>query len=496
MRCELAALVLLVVGTVAATPATPIAQQAAAATQQKLPPLSYVCPMPGDEDVIDDKPGDCPKCKMSLVPIRLDAKYSCPVHSTQEVKDGPGKCRFDGRELVPVTLSVFWTCPGDATHLMEPGACASGQPRRVGYEVRAHGDHNPRHGGQFFMAQDAWHHIEATIQPGQLFRVFFYDNFTKPIAAKDFQARVVTKEAWDPIAKKTNELEAFPLKLGRDGQTMEATLKNVTFPLKVSALVKFGGNSPEQRFDFNFADLSKEPAAAPAAITTSAQPSAATPAAAARTGSAPAAPSSAVRSSVAPSSTVASNAVRANAAAAATPASAAQAPAAAPKPSEQEPAGQARPVPIPRPMPASEQPTTPAPAPDPADVELGGFSAIPAALNAALDESTLPTGIPALLAELSKRGSEVEQMVNEGNLGQVWLPAMGTKTVALALSEHTSTLPETQRAVANLAVKRVITSSWELDAFGDMGNKQKMSEAYARLASAIADLKGAYAPAR
>lgn len=423
--------------------------------------------MPGDEDVISDVPGACPKCKMALVPIRLEAKYSCPVHSTQEVKDSPGKCRFDGRELVPVTLSVFWTCAGDEKHLMDPGACGSGQPRKVGYEVRAHGDHNPRHGGQFFMAQDAWHHIEATILPNDTFRMFFYDNFTKPLAVKDFQARVVTQEEWDPIAKKTRELEAFPLKIGGDGQTMEAALKNVKMPLKVSALVKFGGNGPEQRFDFNFTDFSKEPAVAPAAITTAVRP--------------PAAPATARNSpTTAPVATPTARPPAAAATPAATPAPAAAAPAPAATVAQQQP-------------PPAAPPATPPTVPP---VEMGGFSGIPAALNAALDESTLPTALPELLAELSKRAAEVEQMVNEGNLGQVWLPAMGTKSVALALGTRASALPERQRAVATVAVKRVVMSAWELDAFGDMGNKQKMSEAYARLASAVADLKAAYAPSR
>jgi hypothetical protein len=83
--------------------------------------------------------------------------------------------------------------------------------------------------------------------------------------------------------------------------------------------------------------------------------------------------------------------------------------------------------------------------------------------------------------------------VNEGNLSQVWLPATGTKTVALVLESRSSSLPERQRVPISAAVKRIVTSAWELDAYGDLGNRQKITDAYQRLAAAIGDLKAAYA---
>src|SRR5438552_18962587 len=159
-------------------------QAPAARSQQKLPPLSYVCPMAQDADVLEDKPGKCPKCGMKLEPIRLDLKYTCPTNP-EEVHDGPGKCTADKRrDLIPVTLSLVWSCEGQTDKFLEPGKCGTGQPRFARYEQRPHGDHNPKHGGQFFMAPDAWHHLEGTLPTAGLFRMYFYNDYSKPLVPK------------------------------------------------------------------------------------------------------------------------------------------------------------------------------------------------------------------------------------------------------------------------------------------------------------------------
>ena len=432
---------------------TAAAQTPKPAAAEKLPPLSYVCTMPGDEDVLEDKPGNCPKCKMTLVPIRLDAKWWCPVHQALEVHDGPGTCRRDGRDLVQVTVSVSWTC-ADAPDkkLLEPGKCADGSARQVGYELRAHGDHNPRHGGQFFMATDAWHHIEGTYPQSGLMRMFFYDNFTKPLAlkGKGMSGSVVIRDKAD------KEIATLPLVIGRNGSTMEATVPpvNAALPLRATVKMKFSATMAEQPFDFTFSEFSKDTA----------------------TGT-PSGPTSTPR----PTTTGAVNAAPKPPAAAPTSASTAAA---------RPPA--ATPAPAPAAAPTAAATTQQEAAAGPPDLYAGEIAPMPPALAAALNEDVLPKSIPELVAELANRTGQIDALVREGNLAEVWLPAMGTKTVALVLEQHASVLSAQKRTIVTLAVKRVVSSAWEIDGYGDLGNKAKIVEAYERLSAAVADLKAAY----
>jgi hypothetical protein len=242
----------------------PAAQRAQAGGQgQRPPPLSYVCPMAGDEDVIEDAPGLCRKCRMELKPIRLDSAWTCPVHAAV-VKESPGKCPLDRRDLVQVTVAVSWTCPGTDIDVLSPAACADGSAMAKKFTPRAHGNHNPQHGGLFFMAPDNWHHLEGTYPQDGVFRLYLYDDFTKPLSRDQMQkaaGRLVLKETFDQETKTTREIASVPLKAVRNGRYLEAKIAKVPFPAQMTAKLKFQAAAPEHRFDFTFPEYSKEPVA-------------------------------------------------------------------------------------------------------------------------------------------------------------------------------------------------------------------------------------------
>jgi hypothetical protein len=229
----------------------------------KLPPLSMTCPM--HPDVVESRSGACPLCKMSLVPVRLDTAYMCPVHTTV-MSDAAGTCRLCRRQMMPVTVAVTWTClTQPAIDRIDPGACPDGSAMIRRRSLRPHGNHNPQHGGQFFMAPDNWHHLEGTLPRERTFRLYLYDDFARPLPAaemKRVQARVVTRETYDAATRKTTEITAFPLRASRDGAFMEARVDAAKLPAELTAKVRFKADAPEYRFDFTFAGLSKEPAAA------------------------------------------------------------------------------------------------------------------------------------------------------------------------------------------------------------------------------------------
>jgi hypothetical protein len=354
---------------------------------QAPPPLSYTCPM--DPDIVEDKPGTCPRCKMTLEAIRLDTAYACPTH-TNEIQPAPGKCRIDGRPLVPVTVSLYFTCADNRTvHEINPGACANGAARIVARERRAHGDHNPRHGGQFFMASDNFHHLEGTYPREGIFRLYFYDDFTRPLprqTTSGFSARAVTRELYDPATKTYKEMEAFPLAVSKDGRYFEGHVPT-GLPAQITAKVKFKADEAEHRFDFSFPAVTVEP-----------------------------------------------------------------------------------------------KPGTP--------MTLAPPSAAKAQFEATA--ATTPRTKDALLAEVAGQTKAVEAAVRDGAFGEIYLSALATKDAALELDAQAGDLPADRHARVSAAVKKIVLSAWLLDLYGDLGDRQKIEEAYQGFAAGVKDLVDAY----
>ena len=233
------------------------------ARQDDLPPIVYMCPMLKDAAVLEDHPGKCPACGMELKPVRIVQAYSC-LNNTAFIQATPGKCKTNGSDLVPITASMFWVCPGSPDkHELSPGKCSDGSDRTQRFEPRLHGDHNPRHGGQLFMADDAWHHLEGTYPEPGLFRVFFYDDWTRPLPPEGFAARAIIK---DSTGKELSTVPVAASKVAASNaasNAMDAQISNASLPLFVSLRVRFKADEPEKVFDFSFLEYSKEPGQTP-----------------------------------------------------------------------------------------------------------------------------------------------------------------------------------------------------------------------------------------
>jgi hypothetical protein len=207
--------------------------------------------MPADADVLEDKPGKCPKCGMTLQPIRLVSVWTCASKPGLVAADKPGKCPVDGTALVQMTMAVSWTCSGSTTASISPGTCADGSPMKAQYALRPHGNHNPQHGGQFFMAPDNWHHLEGTYPRAGIFRMYLYDDYTKPLPRA--QERRVVGEL-------IVQGQSHPLVLAPNGHYLETKIPP-TLPAEMQAKVKFQSDGQPSVFDFTFDTYSKERAA-------------------------------------------------------------------------------------------------------------------------------------------------------------------------------------------------------------------------------------------
>jgi hypothetical protein len=243
----------LVAGSRAARGGGPVSAQS---VTQPLPPLSWTCPM--HAEVVEARAGACPICRMTLVPVRLALVWSCTVHS-DIAADRAGDCKICGRPLVRVTKAVSWTCPvHPKVDVIEPGRCPTcRRVLRMKYARRPHGDHNPKHGGLFFMAPNNWH-LEATYPSPGLVRLFVYNEYSDPFIPPGFSGRTIATQSPGAGARPAAET-SVPFVRSGGRLYLEARITRRAVPASIIVKVRFQPSDPEYLFNFDFQEYSREP---------------------------------------------------------------------------------------------------------------------------------------------------------------------------------------------------------------------------------------------
>jgi hypothetical protein len=129
-------------------------------------------------------------------------------------------------------------------------------PRRT---LRPHGNHNPQHGGQFFMAPDNTPHLEGTLPAPRLFRLYLYDDYARPLPAPRVNGVKGRVEVGTTVV---------PLVAASSGSYLQGRLAAGAQPIHVTAKVRLKPDAPEYRFDFTFAGVTRDPASRPPAAST------------------------------------------------------------------------------------------------------------------------------------------------------------------------------------------------------------------------------------
>jgi predicted RNA-binding Zn-ribbon protein involved in translation (DUF1610 family) len=187
--------------------------------------------------------------------------WTCPVHKDEISAPEAGRCRICGRDLIKVIKSLRFVCPvHHEVDLIDPGRCPKCRRTLVAkYVVRPHGDHNPKHGGHFFMASNNWH-IEVTHPAKEVFRAYVYDDYSKPFLPKALTARIVELTPPASVNARPTPVD-IPLKRVAGKDYVEGRVPGLAVPAVLAMNIRFEPGDKEYRFDFYFVDYSKEPAA-------------------------------------------------------------------------------------------------------------------------------------------------------------------------------------------------------------------------------------------
>ncbi len=116
----------------------------------------------------------------------------------------------------------------------------------------AHADHNPRHGGVFFMAPNNWHHLEGTLVSERELRIYLYDNFTKPLDSAGFSGELKVQPVNDRD-EEVGEPVTVPIKPVEGKSYLVAELpESAKLPFQSEARLQFPKAKEKYLFNFDF----------------------------------------------------------------------------------------------------------------------------------------------------------------------------------------------------------------------------------------------------
>ena len=104
----------------------------------------------------------------------------------------------------------------------------------------------------------------------------------------------------------------------------------------------------------------------------------------------------------------------------------------------------------------------------------------------------IPEATRDIVSGIDARNDEIARLVAEGRFTEIFIPALQSKELALALDQRAEALPAEGRNQVRIAVRSLVRSAWLLDWYGDLGNKQQVSEAHDVFSEAVRGINQVY----
>jgi|SRR5665213_1151777 len=161
---------------------------------------------------------------------------------------------FVGLAVLSVGMSIIAGSPLTSGHSTLENHMPRGASALSVSQQKPHRNHNPKHGGTFFMSMDSKHHLEGTFGSPGIFRVYLYDAYTDPLSEAEMK-----KVHGSIQIGETDSGPVIPLIPGSKKETLEANLGDrVRFPVTISLRLYLPGmdsSAKPELFNFKFAEF-------------------------------------------------------------------------------------------------------------------------------------------------------------------------------------------------------------------------------------------------